>query len=372
MKERRQLVELWRRGGTSALITLVRSEGSSYRRPGARMLLSKLHGAAGTISGGCLEAEVSRKAPWLVQHGARIERILTQFDDTSEIPFGLGCGGTLDLLLEPAGTPEFDALLQAMESSLCGARYDVHTWLPELGTPLRRAVWNEGGDIVFASASLDDGDLLQARLSPSSSPDPELTGIFAEHLQPPQRLVVSGAGDDAKPLVGMAVLMGWDVLVMDGRAQLARAERFPEVAEVMITPSCSASSSWIKPEDAVVLMSHSFEQDREMLAACMAVRPRYVGLLGARHRSALLLSEVAGSAGLSLAECCMQVHAPIGLDLGGDGPEAIALAIVAEVQACCMGKPPGSPQLSPDEVERYVQDRAPASRIIAQCTMDVA
>src|SRR5579875_3048136 len=109
MMERRRIVELWKRGDAVALVTLVRVEGSSYRRPGARLLIGRGGEYAGAISGGCLEAEVMRKAAWKVRGGAVVERYSTLCDDTAEIPYGLGCGGTVDLLLEPAGTPEFGA-----------------------------------------------------------------------------------------------------------------------------------------------------------------------------------------------------------------------------------------------------------------------
>ena len=111
MMERRQIVRLWQQGGAAVLVTLVRAEGSSYRRPGARLLLGGRGEYAGTISGGCLETEVLRKATWLVREGAVVERYSTMFDDTAEVPFGLGCGGVVDLLLEPvdtSGVPGFD------------------------------------------------------------------------------------------------------------------------------------------------------------------------------------------------------------------------------------------------------------------------
>ena len=104
--ERRLIVDLWRQGGAAALVTLVRAAGSSYRRPGARLLIGGSGVHAGTISGGCLEAEVVRKAAWLVRDGALVEQYSTLFDDTAEVPFGLGCGGVVDLLIEPTGTAE--------------------------------------------------------------------------------------------------------------------------------------------------------------------------------------------------------------------------------------------------------------------------
>ena len=96
MMESRQIVRLWQQAGAEVLVTLVRAEGSSYRRPGARLLLSIGGEHAGTISGGCLESEILRKAKWLVREGAAVERYSTMFDDTAEVPFGLGCGGVVD------------------------------------------------------------------------------------------------------------------------------------------------------------------------------------------------------------------------------------------------------------------------------------
>src|SRR6266851_2569951 len=152
MMERRQIVRLWQQGDAAVLVTLVRAEGSSYRRPGARLLLGVGGEYAGTISGGCLETEVVRKATWLVREGAVVERYSTLFDDTAEVPYGLGCGGVVDLLIEPAGTPEFQAVMAAMEDSLRGEPAVVVTWLPDAAADkrLRRLVLGSDGRVVFA------------------------------------------------------------------------------------------------------------------------------------------------------------------------------------------------------------------------------
>jgi xanthine dehydrogenase accessory factor len=374
MMERRQIVRLWQQGGAAVLVTLVRAEGSSYRHPGARLLLGIGGQYAGTISGGCLEAEVVRKATWLVREGAVVERYSTMFDDTAEIPFGLGCGGVVDLLLEPANTAECEALMAAMERSLAGDDVTVLTWLPRRDRGLTRAVLSASGDFLFASSKLTEPELVGARAGVLRGGWVEAMpeGIFVERIVAPQRLFVLGAGDDAKPLVSMGALLGWSVTVMDGRAQLARAERFPEAERVLVVSSFSIELLGIRPEDAVVLMTHSYEQDRELLAAVLPLRPRYLGLLGARHRSSLLVSEVAVKLGRTIAACCGQVYAPVGLDLGGDGPEAIALAVIAEAQACCMGKLGASRRLSAEDVERHVREGGASRYLQAQCALDIA
>ena len=230
------------------------------------------------------------------------------------------------------------------------------------------------GDFLFASSKLTEPELVDARAGVLRGDWVEAMpkGIFVERIVAPQRLFVLGAGDDAKPLVSMGALLGWSVTVMDGRAQLARAERFPEAERVLVVSSASTEVLGIRPEDAVVLMTHSYEQDRELLAAVLPLRPRYLGLLGARHRSSLLVSEVAVKLGRTIAACCGQVDAPVGLDLGGDGPEAIALAVIAEVQACCMGKLGASRRLSAEDVARHVSEGGASRYLQAQCALDVA
>jgi xanthine dehydrogenase accessory factor len=370
MMERRQIVRLWQQGGAAVLVTLVRAEGSSYRQPGARLLLGANGAYAGTISGGCLEAEVVRKATWMVRNGAVTERYSTMFDDTAEVPFGLGCGGVVDLLLEPANALESKALMAAIEDALDGKASTVLTWLPQEGRGLARAVLAADGDITFASENLTELELVVARLRAIDqvAAVSEADGVFVERILAPQRLFVLGAGDDARPLVSMGALLGWTVVVADRRPHLAKAERFPD-AERVITLT-GTEMPCICSTDAVVVMTHSYEQDRELLSAVLPLRPRYLGLLGARHRSSLLVSEVALILGWTVAECCARLYAPVGLDLGGDGPEAIALAVIAEVQACCTGKLGASRRLSAEDVAMHVSEGGGSRYLQAQCALD--
>jgi len=346
MRERRRIVELWRRGGAVALVTLVRVEGSSYREVGARLLVMGNGEYAGSISGGCLEAEVVRKAAWMTRDGAVLERYSTLFDDTAEIPYGLGCGGTVELLVEPAGTAEFEALMEALEASLEGVESRVVTWLPEKGRGLRRVVGDEEVEGGFEERA------------------------FEELIGAPQRLVVFGAGDDARPLVQMAALMGWNAVVVDGRSLWARAERFPEAVLVLVAEGFGELEPLrIGAKDAVVVMTHSYEQDRVWLAGALRCEPRYLGLLGARHRSALLVSETAALLGWSVERACEGLFAPVGLDLGGDGAEAIALAVVAEIQACLEAKLGSSRRMTAEMVEEQIAQGGASRYLQAQCAL---
>ena len=352
MRERRQIVELWKAGEAVALATLMRVEGSSYRRPGARLLIARDGAYAGSISGGCLEAEVIRKAQWMVRSGPTLQRYSTLFDDTAEVPYGLGCGGTVEVLLEPAGTPEFNALLEAMEASLSGERRRVATQIEGSAKGLRRCIHDARGANIFRSA---------AGAVEADAP------FFDEWLEAPRRLLVFGAGDDAQPLVAMAALLGWTVVVAEGRAQWATAARFPQAERVLVAESLEALE--VGGGDAVVLMTHSYEQDRAWLARLLPARPRYLGLLGSRHRSALLVSEAAARLGWPLERACAGLFAPVGLDLGGDGAEAIALAILAEIQACYAGKLGVSRRLSPQAVLEQVVEGGASKYLQSPCAV---
>ena len=357
MVERSAIVERWRKrqDDTAVLATLVRVEGSSYRRPGARMYIHST-GSVGAISGGCLEGEVSRKAAWIARNGAAVERYSTLFDeildetnalDTREIPYGLGCGGVMDVLLEPVTTPEANAMLRALEAADSGETFYSVTVLPssaDRGDGLKRVILREDQTTFFSSAEMD-AELLSRLMSlagavgeantVSMEHGNETREVFIEPVLPPQRLILFGAGDDAQPLVRMANLLGWRVTVADGRAWLAQPSRFPEAERVLALSENAANFEQlhVSDRDAVALLTHSFEQDRNLLDKLLPLDLRYLGLLGARHRSRLLLTEAASRLGWSPEEALQRVHAPIGLDLGGDKPEAVALAILAEIQA---------------------------------------
>ena len=376
MVEPRQIVELWRRDPAAVLVTLVRAEGSSYRRPGARLICSASAGHAGTISGGCLEAEVVRRAAWIARAQAGVERYAMTFDDTAEIPFGLGCGGTVDLLFEPLDTPEGTALMQAMQAALDGRESTVASFLPDGGRTLRRLVVDARGEAIFASDSLSAEKIACAR---RLTPGEVYEGRFVERLEAPQRLFVLGAGDDARPLVQMARLLGWSVVVADGRRQMAQARRFPGADRVIVLRGAEEGVEEFEleicPRDAVIVMTHSYEQDRELLVRVLPLAPRYLGLLGSRHRSSLLISEAAAMLGVTVDSCSERLFAPVGMDLGGDGPEAIALAVVAEVQAACHGKIGNGRgglqrRLNAAEIAEQVAKGGASRYLQAQCAMD--
>lgn len=370
LKEHREIVALAGEGAGGVLVTMVRASGSTYRRPGARLLALPDGRTAGTISGGCLEADLLRRAQWRVREGAVLQRYDTGFDDLADIPFGLGCGGAVDLLLEPAAGPEAQAVLQALQATLEGEARTIVTRLPDAGEAMARIVLDGVGDVVFASEDVATEEVVRLR-GLALRDEGQATGVFAEAIAPAQRIVILGAGEDAKPLTRIAAELGWTVVVADGRPQQARAERFPQAHRVL--EAASVAQAGVRAGDAVVLMTHSFEQDRRFLTELLAVAPRYVGLLGARHRSALLIRRACDASGMNFAEALGRVHAPIGLELGGDGPESIALAIASEVQTVLQGEPEGMARhrrMSVAEAEGMLARFASVPLVEGACALD--
>lgn len=337
MAELREILELWRtaraQGEDVCLATVVRVEGSSYRKPGARMLLTSGGKRAGTISGGCLEGEVQKKAWWLTEAGATVQQYSTFFDEDSEMPYGLGCGGTVLLLLERGEA--VDRTLSSLEYGAQNRREIAIVTVIDANSAESagvRLIVTDDGDILSGE---DDGlhrelaeEAIQTRRSLWRDGEESL---FIEYAPPPQALYVLGAGDDAQPLVEFAHRLEWVVTVIDGRSHLARPERFPLADTVVVSRNFDELA--VRDRDAAVILTHSYEQD---LAALRALLPRelsYLGILGPKARTARLVSDVGAGLELTPDECLSRLHSPVGLDIGAKDPVSIALSIVAEIHA---------------------------------------
>ncbi|AMA36902.1 TPA: XdhC family protein [Pseudomonas aeruginosa] len=349
-------------GREAVLATVVKVEGSAYRRPGARMLVSRFGRPEGTISGGCLEAEVAKKAWWLTEAGPALRSYSTaEADDASEeaLSFGLGCNGKVHVLFErlPAGPCALvDALLSVRDRQQPAAIATVivssGAAAPRLGERLCLMPGQEAAGELLRSVLVEQisADLQQTLLRGKSSRGLYPNGlgeveVLLEYLPPVRRLVIFGAGHDAQPLVRMAKLLGWHVTVIDGRAHFARAERFAEADQVLV-------GDVEQPFDyhelvrgaAVAVMTHSLVQDAHWLKGVLHSEPCYVGQLGPRERTERLLAGIHEQLAkpqdeLPGLEC---LHYPIGLDLGGDTPESVAMAVLAEIQAVLNGRNGGS------------------------------
>jgi xanthine dehydrogenase accessory factor len=309
------------------------------------MLLTRGGQRAGTISGGCLEAEVAKKAWWLTEKGPTIQRYSSFFDDDSPAPYGLGCGGTAHVLLERGEAAH--AVLNALELNL-DARipFVIITDTDKMATLL---VQHAPGEKLFSSGpETAEIEILAQRAAEQKhsfytvvQTNSDLAAeLFVEYIAPTPALMIFGAGDDAKPLADFAYKLGWYVTVADGRSHLARAERFPQA-------DCFAVIDYdqIRPlqdlaieSAAVVLLTHSYEQDRALLRALLPRNPKYLGILGPRQRTERLVGEVSRQVGMTDEECMARLHAPVGFDIGAHTPESIALSIVAEIFAVLRGR----------------------------------
>jgi xanthine/CO dehydrogenase XdhC/CoxF family maturation factor len=173
------------------------------------------------------------------------------------------------------------------------------------------------------------------KLSQSS---PTGTLVLKDHVEPPVRLLVFGAGDDAQPLTKMAVELGWPVEVFDARPGYATKARFPGVEKVIATQPENAARVPLDPWTVAVVMSHRYRDDVELVRALLPRELRYVGLLGPKVRSERILNDLEKQGLAITAEMRERLHAPVGLDLGGQTPETVALSVLAEIQAFLAGR----------------------------------
>ncbi|MGG2398904.1 XdhC family protein [Pseudomonas sp. SH1-B] len=339
--------------GQAVLATVVKVEGSAYRRPGARMLIPLYGGTVGTISGGCLESEVAKKAWWLTDGGEAVIRrysTATQDDDDDQdaaLTFGLGCNGTVHVLLErhsaekPLGV--FELLRQVRESGQPGAVATVIASYRNARVCVgdRLALHPSlNGSAPLADPALDaeiradlNKTLLQGRSSLHTYRDARgEIEVFCEYLAPQRRLVIFGAGHDAQPLSHMAKLLDWHVTIVDGRTHFARAERFPDADAVLqVDARPPYDIAHLTDGALVAIMSHSYSQDRHWLGGVLQGTPVYIGQLGPRDRTERLLDEIRQQT--PQLPALDRLHYPIGLDIGGDTPESVATSILAEMTA---------------------------------------
>lgn len=357
MKEIPALLNAWDRlrdaGDEAVLATVVKVEGSSYRSPGARMLIDP-HGAnIGTISGGCLESHVVKRAWWLTERArATVCRYDTSADEDTQWAFGLGCNGVVHVLLErlSAGTDaQIEALRRAREEMRPAATAVViAARCCNVAVGERLVVFPDGsrdgrlGNAVLAGkVDRDLDDVLREKRSGcrTYAVDGGAVEVFLEVLAPPPRLVVFGAGHDAVPVVRFAKELGWHVTVADGRAHYARRDRFPDADALRVTMPCDPlDGCGVSADSAVVVMTHSVDQDRELLRRLLRERPCYIGQLGPRSRTERLLDEIRSGDPSGVPLFVDTLHYPIGLDIGAENPEEIALAIVSEIRAALAGR----------------------------------
>jgi xanthine/CO dehydrogenase XdhC/CoxF family maturation factor len=302
----------------------------------------------GLVSGGCLESDLCAHAVEVHAAGrARLVTYDTRADDDAVWGLGLGCNGLIDVLLQPLSPEQAIASANLLAAALRADEPSVIATViqsePMRGSPAigAQALF---GDTGTTSGDWGDGTALssaRARVADALAAGrtgvvhrSEQTQITLEVVSPAIRLVVCGSGPDAVPVCRLARALGWDVSLIEHRAITeAHARRFPEVAVVECPDAGGlADVVLLRPRTAAVVMSHHFGRDTDYVGALFAANVAYVGVLGPRARTERMLAELA-TRGERPPDNSDALFGPVGLDLGGDGPDAIALAIIAEVSA---------------------------------------
>jgi len=312
-----------KRGEPMALATIVATTGSTYRRAGARLFVPAAGDPIGNISGGCLEGDVARIGRNVMAAGTpRLASFDLTADNDAVWGYGLGCNGSFEIFVEPA--PGAIETARAMRQALAGTPTCLVTTLTgrDAGS---HSLQTDGA----AAAALGDGIPRIVEEGP--------VRVFYEPILPPLRLVVCGAGHDAIPLVRQAAELGWRVTVADVRRALLTQERFPEATE-FVDADPDAAATVIGPDErtAVVLMSHSYLRDIAYLRSFLSAPLAYLGVMGPRGRTEQMLGEIGEPGAID------RLRAPAGLDIGAEGPEEVARAIVAEILAVTRGRGGGS------------------------------
>ncbi len=348
MRELRDILaayaRLCERGESGVLASVAHVAGSTYRRPGARMLVLPDDTMVGLISGGCLEGDLLEHARSVRETGTpEIVHYDHRGEDDIVWGLGLGCAGAVDVWLEridarsPGPLGWLGAWSEARETgaiatALGGARVGQRRALSargELSGPLADAAVDAA---LRTSLATGHG----RRLAIADEQDVQI-----EIARAPLRLALFGAGPDAMPLARIARELGWDVAVMDHRAAYALPERFPGADVRLAEVARAVERAEVDARTHAVVMTHHYLHDRTLLTALLATSAPYIAMLGPKQRTQDLLADLAKEGAALREEDRARIFGPAGLDLGADAPEEIALAICAEVQAFASGRSGG-------------------------------
>lgn len=328
----------------AALATVVKVHGSSYRSPGARMLITDDGKWVGSISGGCLEGDALRKA----RHVMINKKPMTVTYDTREesnqnLGIGLGCNGVIDVLIEPTNEThkDFQLFEQIIKSNKPVAMATVFYSSKGMGEKLLIDLYGNSHE-QFSDQEVTElvkKDLIKIFDSKKSITkryvfDKEEIEVFLELIQPSVSLIIFGGGFDARPVSQLAKSLGWDVQVTDECVAHIAPIFFPAADKLSLCHRDFIDRDLhLTPYTACVLMSHNYEYDRDVLKKVIQSNAPYIGLLGPRKRFDKMQEEFAGDGFVLSSEQLQRIHSPIGLDIGAEAPDEIAVSIIAEIQS---------------------------------------
>lgn len=355
MKELLEIVQGYKPylGQPLCLATVINTRGSTYRKAGARMLIAGHRQTIGSISGGCLEADVIAHAEKAWRDG---ETLLLTYDTTSQedllLGVGMGCNGIMEVLLEPILPGNTGAgLLELIEKTLQnraagiiataivpeqpGAPKSAHRLMLDEDGTLHGGYPDAAGErVIFRemTAALEQRHSNVCILNQASG----AAEVFLEYICAPPPLFIFGAGYDAMPMARMAKEVGWAVTVVDHRPAFATRERFPEADALLVGPPESLELS-LDDRAAAIVMSHNYIIDQHWLRRLLPRELRYLGLMGPRSRAGKMIQELQAEGLRFSPDHLSALYNPVGLDIGAESPEQIALAILGEIQAVFAG-----------------------------------
>jgi xanthine/CO dehydrogenase XdhC/CoxF family maturation factor len=319
------------------------------------MIIASDGNTTGLISGGCVDADLRERAQAVIDSG--IPSLVT-YDSTSPqdivMGLGIGCNGVMNTLLEPlAGADHLEFIASAVRDRTPAVVATVFASSGSLRTQPAHRIMATGKDTV---GEIPDAELAQAILGecravlttsvshagsyivPAGS-----ASVFFEAIRPPLALAVFGGGADAVPLARLAKELGWHVSIIDHRPAYAQPALFPEADRVVLAEPGQLAGR-IPPDDidVAVIMTHNFMTDAALLRELLPSAARYVGLLGPKNKSRMLLAKLRDEGFIASPQQCAKFYAPVGIDIGSETPQEIALAIVAEIQMVLAGRTGGS------------------------------
>lgn len=315
-----QLAEWYAAAVPCALATVIRVRGSAYRHEGAKLLVAADGRHVGNLSGGCLEEDVREVALRVIRTGVAERReYCGSADEIAAWDLGVGCEGVVEIFVEPVRDARVTecAMLDAEESF--AALTDVSQGTRQVLAGDAARGWLAEG----ASRLVSDGR----------------SELFVDVLQPPPRLLVVSAGDDARHLAALAAQVGFRVVVADRRPGLLTADRFPSPIRLVETDAARLGERVVLDADSfAVVMTHHFVDDTDYLRSLLRGPARYLGVLGPRQRTERILGLLRDEAPVDAS----RIFGPVGLDIGTDGAEQVAISVVAEMLAVRSGRRPRS------------------------------
>lgn len=371
MKEINDIISAYRKaeaeGMKTALATVVKVTGSSYRQPGARMLITEDGQLTGAISGGCLEGDALKRALLAIQQQQnKLVTYDTSNDEDADFGVQLGCNGIVHILFEPIDAAfehnpikMLEKVVEKREDAVLACLFSLARGSAQPGTVL---LYRRDGQVA-SREGLDflSGDIrntFENKASHIKNISYEGTDCEAliEYIAPAVSLIIAGAGNDVKPLTEIASVLGWEVTVGEGRHAHATEKRFPSAKMIKVTAAENFLNDIIIDDHTFfVLMTHNYRYDLTVLRNLLTdSNSRYIGILGPKTKLNRMVDDLATEGFDVTPQHMERIYGPVGLDIGAETSEEIALSVVSEVKAVLEGRKGNSLRYKTDKIHNAV------------------